>query len=95
MAVPGVVAHRTVTLPAVARHHARDDLGAFGKTVEEALRLALRLEDSAGESHFQLVMENEADTPAAKLFQKLNEDDKDHSRRIRMYAERRGLNIYG
>ena len=34
------VAIATVTLPAVARHHARDDLTAFGRTVEESLRLA-------------------------------------------------------
>lgn len=61
---------------------------------EEALRMALKLEDSAGESHFQLLMENKADSAAAELFQKLNEQDKDHSRRIRMYAERRNLNIY-
>ena len=34
------VAIATVTLPAVARHHAREDLAAFGRTVEESLRLA-------------------------------------------------------
>ena len=37
------VAIATVTLPAVARHHARADLAAVGKTVEEALRLAFFL----------------------------------------------------
>jgi putative peptidoglycan lipid II flippase len=37
------VAIATVTLPAVARHHAREELGAVGKTVEEALRLAFFL----------------------------------------------------
>jgi len=37
------VAIATVTLPAVARHHARSDLPAFGKTVEESLRLAFYL----------------------------------------------------
>jgi putative peptidoglycan lipid II flippase len=37
------VAIATVTLPAVARHHAREDLAAVGKTVEEALRLAFFL----------------------------------------------------
>ena len=61
---------------------------------EDALRLAMSLEDSAGESHYQLVMENKADSPAAELFQKLNEDDKDHARRIRIYAERHGYNIF-
>jgi putative peptidoglycan lipid II flippase len=37
------VAIATVTLPAVARHHARAELAAVGKTVEEALRLAFFL----------------------------------------------------
>ena len=37
------VAIATVTLPAVARQHALDDLKAFGKTVEEALRLGFYL----------------------------------------------------
>jgi putative peptidoglycan lipid II flippase len=44
------VAIATVTLPAVARQHALDDLAAFGKTVEEALRFGfyLTLPASAG-----------------------------------------------
>jgi putative peptidoglycan lipid II flippase len=37
------VAIATVTLPAVARQHALDDLEAFGKTVEEALRFGFYL----------------------------------------------------
>lgn len=37
------VAIATVTLPAVARQHALDDLQAFGKTVEEALRFGFYL----------------------------------------------------
>jgi putative peptidoglycan lipid II flippase len=37
------VAIATVTLPAVARHHARSDLEAVGRTVEESLRLAVYL----------------------------------------------------
>lgn len=37
------VAIATVTLPAVARHHARADMAAFGRTVEESLRLAFCL----------------------------------------------------
>ncbi len=37
------VAIATVTLPAVARCHARDDLAGFGRTAEQALRLAFFL----------------------------------------------------
>jgi putative peptidoglycan lipid II flippase len=37
------VAIATATLPAVARHHAQSDLGAFGHTVNSSLRLAVFL----------------------------------------------------
>jgi len=37
------VAIATVTLPAVARQHAMEDLKAFGKTVEDALRFGFYL----------------------------------------------------
>jgi len=37
------VAIATVTLPTVSRHHARGDLAAFGRTVEQGLRLAFFL----------------------------------------------------
>jgi putative peptidoglycan lipid II flippase len=48
------VAIATVTLPSVARHHARDDLGAFGRQVEESLRLALFLTIPAAVGLFAL-----------------------------------------
>ncbi|MFA5043813.1 MAG: murein biosynthesis integral membrane protein MurJ [Kiritimatiellia bacterium] len=51
------VAVATVTLPAVARHHARDDLEAFGKTVREALRLAIFLTLPAAVGLFALAPE--------------------------------------
>lgn len=37
------VAIATVTLPAVSRHHAQENLKAFGQTVQESLRLAFYL----------------------------------------------------
>jgi len=48
------VAIATVTLPAVARHHARNDLPAFGRTVEESLRLAFFLTLPAAAGLFAL-----------------------------------------
>jgi putative peptidoglycan lipid II flippase len=48
------VAIATVTLPAVARHHARDDLVSFGRTVEESLRLAFFLTLPAAAGLFAL-----------------------------------------
>ncbi len=66
------VAIATVTLPAVARQHALDDLKAFGKTVEDALRFGfyLTLPASAGlavvaEPVIRLIYEHGRFTPHA------------------------------
>jgi putative peptidoglycan lipid II flippase len=48
------VAVATVTLPAVARHHARSDRAAFGRTVEGSLRLAFFLTVPAAVGLFAL-----------------------------------------
>ena len=59
-----------------------------------ALNLALKLEELAGEIHFQHAMQ-QVDPPseAIKLFQSLNEDDKDHADRIRNYMRQNGIEI--
>lgn len=54
---------------------------------EEALRTALRLEESAGELHFQDSMENAPVSKVLEIFQKLNAADKGHAQRIREYME--------
>lgn len=51
------VAVATVTLPAVALHHARDDLTAFGQTVRESLRLAIFMTLPAAVGLFALAPE--------------------------------------
>ncbi len=43
---------------------------------------AVKLESSAGEFHFQVLMTEETDSKIVKIFQKLNGDDKDHNKRI-------------
>lgn len=48
------VAIATVTLPSVARHHVREDLAAFGRTVEDALRLTFYLTVPAAAGLFAL-----------------------------------------
>ncbi len=53
--------------------------------------IALKLEQSAGEIDFNLTMEKEGDSPALKLFKRLNKDDKDHTRRIQDYMRRKGI----
>ena len=57
-----------------------------------ALNLALKLEELAGEIHFQHAMQQaEHPSEAIKLFQSLNEDDKDHAERIRNYMRQKGI----
>jgi len=58
---------------------------------ESAFNLAIKLEESAGEIHFQYAMEKEPDSLAMKLFASLNKDDKDHVRRIREYMRDKGI----
>jgi hypothetical protein len=60
-------------------------------TRETAFNLALKIERSAGEIHFQNAMTKDTDSKALKLFQKLNQDDKDHEKRIRAYMKEKGI----
>lgn len=57
-----------------------------------AFNLAIKLEESVGEIHFQHAMQKiENPSEALKLFQSLNEDDKDHADRIRNYMLQKGI----
>ena len=60
---------------------------------QEAFNTALRLEQSAGEIHFQRAMAKEADSDIMELFQRLNKDDMDHADRIRSYMQQKGIRI--
>ena len=56
------------------------------------LNLAIKLEELAGEIHFQNAMQQaKYPSEAIKLFQSLNEDDKDHADRIRNYMRQKGI----
>lgn len=57
-----------------------------------AFNLAIKLEESAGEMHFQHAMhETEHPSEALKLFQSLNEADVDHAARIRNYMRQNAI----
>lgn len=58
---------------------------------QEAFKLAIALEESVGEIHYQRAMAESARTSAMKVFQSLNKDDRDHADRIRRYMEERGI----
>jgi len=52
-------------------------------SVEEAFGVALAIEESAGEIHFQRFMKAPTQSPGDELFRRLNRDDKDHAERLR------------
>lgn len=60
---------------------------------EAAFNVALNVEESAGEVHFQRAMENYSTSTMMRVFQILNNDDKDHARRIRAYMSDNGIEI--
>jgi hypothetical protein len=60
-------------------------------TREIAFNLALEIERSAGEIHFQRAITKSTDSKILKIFQKLNKDDKDHETRIQVYMKENGI----
>lgn len=60
---------------------------------EEAFNTALKLEESAGEIHYQKFMSDSQKILINEIFQKLNSDDKDHAERIREYMEKHHIQI--
>lgn len=57
----------------------------------QAFRLAIQMEESAGEIHFENFTKMPPKTMAEEMFQHLNRDDKDHARRLRDYAKEKGI----
>jgi len=58
---------------------------------EEALNLALQIEMSAGEAHFQDFLDSESDSLMADFFKQLASEDQNHARRIREYMNELGI----
>lgn len=61
---------------------------------EIAFNVALSLEESAGEAHFQLAMEESPTSSIMEVFQILNRDDKNHASRIRTYMNDKGIEMH-
>ena len=60
---------------------------------EKAFNIAFKIENSAGELHFQEFMDEETNSTTDNIFKELNKDDKDHAMRIRCYAEQHGISV--
>ncbi len=54
---------------------------------ENAFSLAIDLEKSAGEIHFQHFMDSEPQDKITEIFQQLNREDKNHAERILKYQK--------
>ena len=61
-------------------------------TRAEAFQLALRIENSIGESHFELLMTAKPDSTVMKIMQKLNGDDLNHGKRMKKYMKDNKIN---
>ena len=60
---------------------------------ETAFNVALEVENSAGEVHFERAMENAPNSELMVIFRHLNRGDRNHARMIRTYADYNGLQI--
>ena len=57
----------------------------------EAFKYGFELENSTGESHFEIFMTSVPKSPVLKIFQKLNGDDLNHAKRIEKYMKDNGI----
>jgi len=60
---------------------------------EEALNLALKIEMSAGEAHFQEFMDSDTGSLTADIFKQLASEDQNHAKRIREYMKEQGVKV--
>ncbi|MDP8305254.1 MAG: rubrerythrin family protein [Candidatus Chlorobium antarcticum] len=60
-------------------------------TRRDAFDMALELELSAGESHYQEFLDSPSESATANIFKQLNQEDRDHAERIRSYMKEAGI----
>lgn len=60
---------------------------------EAAFKVALDIERSAGEFNFQLATEKSPDSGIMKIFQELNKDCRDHTKKIITYMHSKGIKL--
>lgn len=59
----------------------------YPPTRKKALKIALKLENTAGELHYQHFMDDDHDQSISEIFKQLNGDDKDHAQKIKTHLE--------
>ena len=60
---------------------------------EEAFNIALSIENSAYELHFQKFMSREPSSRMEEIFQELNRDDKNHAEKISLYMQLNNIRL--
>lgn len=60
-----------------------------------AFETAIKFEESTGEIDFSCFMAQAGESLAAKLFARVNSEDRDHARRLRNYMREKGIAIPG
>ena len=60
---------------------------------EEAFNIALSIENSASEIHYQRFMNKEPSSRMEEIFQQLNQGDKDHAEKISSYMKRKNIHF--
>ncbi|MCP4253521.1 MAG: hypothetical protein GY775_08935 [Candidatus Scalindua sp.] len=60
---------------------------------ESAFKIALDIERSAGEFNFQLAAEKSPDSGVMKIFQELNKDCRNHTKKIITYMRNKGIEL--
>ena len=70
-----------------------DEYSSNPPSREEAFKVALEIEESAGEMHYQNFMAKESDDIVSQTFLKLNNDDKDHAAKLRSYMDKHGIQL--
>ena len=59
----------------------------------DAFKLAFEIENSIGESHFELFMTSQPNSVLVKIMQKLNGDDLNHARRLTDYMDSNHISL--
>lgn len=60
---------------------------------QEAFNTAIKIENTAGELHFQRFMEKDSESKVDQIFLKLNKEDKDHAKRLGAYMDKKGIEL--
>lgn len=57
----------------------------------KAFKIAIEIEESAGEAHYQVFINNPSNSKVINVFKKLGKEDSDHADRIRTYMKEKGI----